>query len=106
MGSAYSAGARYIPEGVNRGNEAFIEAVVPTTMGSTDTLSITYPTGLDITLLPFSFVVVNKSASPNTYSQNPNIAFTSFDPTTGTLVMTASGAVTAGDTIIVRAIGG
>jgi hypothetical protein len=99
-------GSRYIPEGVNRGNEAFAEFTIGTTMANGDTATVTIPAGQEPTLLPFAFVVVNKAASPNTYAQTPNIAITSYDPTTGTLVMTASGAVTAGATVIVRFIGG
>lgn len=109
MPTAYTTAGRYVPEGVNRGNEDFIEAVVPTTMANADTLAISTPQGSDPTLIPFAFVVVNKAVSPMTYSQNANIGFTSFAPgtstTAGTINMTATGTVTAGDTIIIRRIG-
>lgn len=107
--TAYNVGGRYIPEGVNRGNEAFIEATVGTALASSDTFTIATPDGLDPTLVPFAFTVVKKTVNPYTYAQVANLAFTSFTPGTtgaGSILMTASGTVDAGSTVIVRLIGG
>lgn len=107
--TAYLVGGRYVPEGVNRGNEAFVEATVGTALAGADTFQIATPDGLDPTLVPFAFVVVKKTVNPYTYAQQADIAFTSFTPGStgvpGQIFMTASGVVDAGSTIIIRLIG-
>lgn len=96
-------GSRYVPQGVNRGNESFIETSVAVA-AQNDTLTITLPDGVDKSLIPVNVTAVH-TASPLTYR---TAVLTSYNPTTGVCVVTVTDAagLSAGDRVILRLIGG
>lgn len=100
--TAYTAPGRFVPGGVNQGNKALIEAIVPTTMANTDTLAIAFPDGVDPSFIPDSVVGYNPAAGPpGTYTA---MTLTSFDGA-GNLIVTSTGALAAGSKVLVRCAG-
>ena len=98
--TAYATNGRYVPRGVNMGNEFLAEAPCGSAMSSGDTNVISPPDGLDITFVPDTVSAVDKTASPNLYYA---VTLTSFDPTTGKLTITAGSAgIPAAATIVYR----
>ena len=97
--------SRYVPEGVNRGNEYFVQAILGVSCANSDTITITTPDGVD-TLLP----IVACAYKPLSGTVTPCVplTLTSIDQTNKVCVVTngSGGAIAAGSRVVIRFIGG
>lgn len=90
MGTAKTATGAYIPQGVNQANMALVRVLCPA-MSSTDTLDVSLPAGVDPTLIPVSYSVLDTASDP--YVVEGDLTLTNHNVATGKTRFTA------GDTV-------
>lgn len=98
--------SRYVPEGVNRGNEYFAEAILTSACAPGDTVTVTVPDSVEI-LTPISAVIVAPPVS-GVSALADYVLIQSVDFTNRKVVLLNDGGSTpaAGSKAIVRFIGG
>lgn len=89
---------QFMPHGLDESNIIYSKAVVPGAVTATSgTLTLTPVAGIDITTTPIYAIVLRPGTAPQQFYP---ITLTSFDPTTGTIVLTNGGtALQAADVV-------
>lgn len=89
--------AKSISFGPNRPNLVFAECTAPGAISAAETFTVASPDGIDDDMMPIMAVVASDDAT----AVYQAMTLTSFNPATGSLVLTvpAAGAVGAGDKV-------
>ncbi len=88
----------YRPKAVNNENLVITEHVLGQALANADTLTLTVPDGVDTDMVPVSCLCWS-AAAPRVLQTNYGL--TSYNKTTGVLVITATGAVADNATFVI-----
>ncbi len=95
----YTGTAKYIGKSVNNENMFYTEHELAQALANTDTISITAPAGVEKDVVPYS-IACWSAAAPRVLQVN--YAMTSYNKTTGVLVITATGDVADNSTFVIH----
>ena len=96
--AAYTGTLAYRPKAVNTENLVITEHELAQALVNLDTLTLTVPAGTDKDMVPLA-IVCWSAAAPRV--PQTNWAMTSYNKTTGELLITASGAVADNSTFVI-----